>query len=362
MIRHSRYVIALSDLSADDVDWVGGKNASLGEMIHALRDDGIAVPPGFATTVAAYGDFLKDTGTKEVIGDNLKRLKLGKADLAGVSKTIRGSIIGAEMPTAVRDSIVEAYCELGADDVAVRSSATAEDLPDASFAGQQETFLNVRGEEAVVTACKRCFASLFSECVMAYREEHGFDHARAALSIGVQRMVRSDIGCAGVMFTIDTETGSPDIVLIDGAWGLGEGLAQGSVDPDAFVVFKPLLADPARWPIVGKALGKKLQKTICGSGDIATCAVETSAAERRCFVLSDPEVLQLARWAVAIEAHFGRAMDIEWAKDGRTGEIYVVQAWPETMPARHARDIVKALRLGPERLGVQRWFACIERD
>ena len=231
-------------------------------------------------------------------------------------------------------------------DVAVRSSATAEDLPDASFAGQQETYLNIRGDAALLDACRRCYASLFTDRAISYRQVKGFDHMKVALSVGVQRMVRSDLGSAGVMFSIDTETGFDKVVLINAAWGLGENVVQGAVDPDEYEIFKPFLSNAAVTPIIEKKLGEKARKMIYTSdGDHPTRNVPTSRAERAAFVLSDADILTLARWACAIEGHYGRPMDMEWAKDGETGELFVVQARPETVQSRREASVFKTYRI-----------------
>ena len=231
-------------------------------------------------------------------------------------------------------------------DVAVRSSATAEDLPDASFAGQQESYLNIRGEKALLDACRRCYASLFTDRAISYRQAKGFDHLKVALSVGVQTMVRSDLGGAGVMFSIDTETGFDKVVLVNAAWGLGENVVQGAVDPDEYQVFKPLLSQPSLVPIIEKKLGEKAQKMIYAQdGDRPTRNVPTSKAERAAFVLNDPDILTLARWACVIEDHYGRPMDMEWAKDGETGEMFIVQARPETVQSRKEASAFKSYRI-----------------
>ncbi|HEX7236425.1 MAG TPA: phosphoenolpyruvate synthase, partial [Gammaproteobacteria bacterium] len=265
-----------------------------------------------------------------------------RVPLERAGKRVRDAVLAGAMPPAVADAIRSAYRSLAAERherapaVAVRSSATAEDLPEASFAGQQETFLNVRGEDALVDAVRACFASLYTDRAISYRENHGIDQVRVALSAGVQPMVRSDRGGAGVMFSVDTETGFPDVVVINAGYGLGETVVQGSVDPDEYRVFKPLLADRSCRPIVERKLGRKEQKLVYGRRGAATDRRGTSGRERRAFVLTDGEVLELARAAVAIERHYGKPMDMEWAKDGITGELYVLQARPETVQARRA--------------------------
>ena len=353
MNTKTSHVIWFEDLGRFDVPRVGGKNASLGEMVRTLGEKGIKVPPGFATSADAYRRFVEANGLRQVISDALSALEAGHASLAEVGTTIRHEFLRGTWPSDVANAIQGAYTELcrrgGRNDldVAVRSSATAEDLPDASFAGQQETFLNVRGQTALLQACRRCFASLFTNRAISYRKVKGFDHMKVALSIGVQRMVRSDLGGAGVMFSIDTDTGFDKIVLINAAWGLGENVVQGTVDPDEYEVFKPFLGDSSLVPIVKKKLGEKAQKMVYAKGgDHPTRNVPTSKAERAAFVLSDKEILQLARWACVIEKHYGRPMDMEWAKDGETGELYIVQARPETVKSRRQGSALRTYRIG----------------
>lgn len=358
-------VIWFEELSREDVPKVGGKNASLGEMVARLSEAGIRVPPGFATSADMFRDFLTANRLTESMADTLARLEAGKIALADAGQAIRASIQGADWPENARAAILASYHELarrtGTSEpaVAVRSSATAEDLPDASFAGQQETFLNVRGEAALLDACRRCYASLYTDRAITYRRLKGFEHGKVALSVGVQHMVRSDIGGAGVMFSIDTESGFDKVVLINAAWGLGETVVQGSVSPDEYQVFKPLLDQPGLVPILEKKLGAKERKLVHGRGaGAATRDVPTSAAERARFVLSDEEILDLARQACLIERHYGRAMDIEWAKDGETGLLYIVQARPETVRSAatgafrsyrigaHGRELLRGLSIG----------------
>ncbi len=349
-------VVSLDAVSRGDVARVGGKNASLGEMIRTLSGKGVRVPAGFATTAEAYWRFLEANALNERMTGPLADLETGRANLQEVGAAIRAAMLRSGIPDDLAAAIREAYGALGGTDghadlaVAVRSSATAEDLPEASFAGQQETFLNIRGEAALLDACRRCFASLFTDRAIAYRKAHGFDHMKVALSVGVQRMVRADIGGSGVMFSIDTETGFDRVVLINAAWGLGENVVQGAVDPDEYHAYKPLLADPDLVPIIEKRLGGKEKKLIYGSGENPTRNVPTSRAEREAFVLDDQEILTLARWAVAIEAHYGLPMDMEWAKDGETGEIFIVQARPETVQSRRDAGSFKSYtitRKGP---------------
>ncbi|BCZ84522.1 phosphoenolpyruvate synthase [Paraburkholderia terrae] len=353
MSGNSAQVVWFEALRRTDVSGVGGKNASLGEMVSCLSGKGIRVPPGFATTAGAYWEFIDSNGLRETITTVLAEFAANRRSLADTGETIRRVILHGEWPARTAQAICDAYVELGQRagvedlDVAVRSSATAEDLPDASFAGQQETMLAVRGTRALMDACRRCYASLFTDRAISYREARGFDHMKVALSIGVQQMVRSDLGGAGVAFSIDTETGFDKIVLISAAWGLGENVVQGAVDPDEYEVFKPLLrASAAYTPIIGKKRGSKLKKMVYAKGGAhPTKNVPTSKAERAAFVLSDADVVTLSRWACEIESHYGQPMDIEWAKDGLTGHIFVVQARPETVQSRREATAVKTFRL-----------------
>lgn len=280
------HVVWFDDLKRSDVAKVGGKNSSLGEMIQELSLQGVDVPPGFATTSDAYWHFIDENQIRESIGKSIADWTAGKASLSETGAAIRPLFLRADWPAATAAAIVEAYRGLadraGQPDVsvAVRSSATAEDLPDASFAGQQETFLNIVGQTELLQACKRCFASLFTDRAISYRQTKGFDHMKVALSVGIQQMVRSDIGGSGVMFSIDTETGFDKVVLIDAAWGLGENVVQGAVDPDEYQVFKPLLDDPALSPIISKKCGGKTIKMVYGSAEQPTRNVPTSKAER----------------------------------------------------------------------------------
>ncbi|MHB1213383.1 MAG: phosphoenolpyruvate synthase [Thiobacillus sp.] len=327
------YIVPLDALSMADVPRVGGKNASLGEMIRNLSGAGVKVPGGFATTAQAFWDFLDHNDLRARIDAKLTALDVADVTaLAAAGAEIRGWIEAAPLPDALEAGLCEAYRALGNTvSVAVRSSATAEDLPDASFAGQQETYLHVQGEDALLLYVRKVFASLYNDRAIAYRVHHGFAHADVALSAGVQRMVRSDIACAGVLFTLDTESGFRDVVFITAAYGLGETVVQGSVNPDEFYVHKPKLAEgfPA---VVRRELGEKAIRMVWRDG--LTVIEDTPAGLRRRFALDDAEVLELSRQAVAIEQHYGRPMDIEWAKDGETGELFIVQARPETVKAR----------------------------
>ena len=353
-LRHEPLVLPFDAVGLGDIGQVGGKNASLGELRRHLTSVGVQVPDGFAVTAAAYRALIDAAAVEAPVRAAIEAWR-GGAPLAPTGKAIRTMLNDAALPEAAVSAIRAGYralCDrLGRRNVsvAVRSSATAEDLPDASFAGQQETYLNVRGQKALLAACRRCYASLFTDRAIAYREEKGFDHLAVALSIGVQQMVRSDRAGSGVMFTLDTETGFPRVVEISAAWGLGEPVVKGSVDPDQWLVFKPLLDDPAFSPIIERKRGAKRQKMRYGrDGDRRTRTVATSAAEREAFVLDDAEVLTLARWAVAVERHYGRPMDMEWAKDGETGALFIVQARPETVHALESAASLKRWRLQGE--------------
>jgi pyruvate,water dikinase len=339
-------------LENNDVSKVGGKNASLGEMIQTLKTEGIRVPDGFATTAEAYRQYLRANDLTGKIGALLEEMNAGDKSLAQVGKSIRRLIQKGTFPQPIERAIREAYSEIGRRfgdeevDVAVRSSATAEDLPDASFAGQQETFLNITGADELLDACRRCYASLFTDRAISYRSEKGFDHLKVALSVGVQKMVRADEAGAGVMFTIDTETGFRDVVVINAAWGLGETVVQGSVTPDEYVVFKPPLKKGEYRPIIGKTLGEKEKKLIYArGGSRSTKTIDTSRSERNQFVLSEEEILRLARWSCIIEDHYGTPMDIEWARDGHSEDLYIVQARPETVQSQRTADSIKQYRL-----------------
>ena len=343
------WIIPLEQLTIDDVGIAGGKNASLGEMIRHLGAAGVRVPGGFAVTSAAYWHVVDDQGLRPAISAVGAGMSDHPESLRSIGSTVRAAFRAARVSEALERDIRAAYDDLcsriGELDVpvAVRSSATAEDLPEASFAGQQEGFLNVRGADAVVAAYHRCVVSLFGDRAIAYRTKNGFDHLDVALSVGIQQMVRSDTGSAGVIFTIDPESGFPHHVLNDAAWGLGEAVVSGVVDSDRYRVFKAFLDDQSLTPIVERSLGRKRLKIINNDGvggddDQAgpTATVDTTEDERNRLVLDDPDLLALARWAVIIEDHYGRPMDIEWAKDGVTGDLFIVQARPETVEARRS--------------------------
>lgn len=353
-----KYIVWFSEDGSSNVAQLGGKNASLGEMSRNMRSEGVPVPDGFAVTAAAYWAFMDANDLRAAISTTLEHIKGQQLTLDAGAKRIRELIGRAQFPPPMREAITGAYrqlCERAGKeelDVAVRSSATAEDLPEASFAGQHDSYLNIRGEKNLLDAVKRCIASLFTDRAIVYRENHGFAHMKVALSAGVQRMVHSDRGSAGVMFSLDTETGFPDIVLVTGSWGLGEAVVQGMVNPDEYEAFKPLLKAGDLVPILEKRLGGKEKKVVYGNGRKTTRIVNTSAEERGRFVLQDDEILKLARWATLIEAHYGRPMDMEWAKDGDTGEIFIVQARPETAQSRRVAGSLKtyALKHKGERL------------
>jgi pyruvate, water dikinase len=341
-----------SDITIDDIPLVGGKNASLGEMFRELSGKGVRVPDGFAVTADGYRHFIHEAGLDQFIRDTLADLDTRDVDnLSQRALTVRQAILEATIPGDLAEAVLQSYRQLSHGgspvDVAVRSSATAEDLPDASFAGQQETYLNVRGNTALLEACKRCFASLFTDRAISYRTDRGFDHFKIALSIGIQRMVRSDLASSGVMFTIDTESGFRDVVMISSAYGLGENVVQGTVIPDEFCVFKPTLMTGHR-PILKKKIGGKEFKLIYDSGGGKMVRnVPVPILERTRFSITDDEVLQLARWACIVEDHYSTKrghpvpMDLEWAKDGTTGELFILQARPETVQSRRDTGVIE---------------------
>ncbi|HYB36990.1 MAG TPA: phosphoenolpyruvate synthase, partial [Mycobacterium sp.] len=336
-----KYVRFFEEIGIEDVPLVGGKNASLGEMYRKLSGEGVLVPDGFAVTAEAYRRVLESAGAWQRLHAALDGLDPSDvADLARRGKRAREVVYGAGLPTDVADDVLASYRRLqqeyGEDvSLAVRSSATAEDLPTASFAGQQETYLNIRGEESLLDACQRCFASLFTDRAIHYRIDQGFDHFKVALSIGVMKMVRSDLASSGVMFSLDTESGFRDVVFITGAYGLGENVVQGAVDPDEFYVYKPTFAAGHR-AVLRRLLGDKAIKMVFVEGETkqTTRNIPTPKAIREQFCLGDEDVLELADYAIKIERHYGRPMDIEWAKDGIDGRLYIVQARPETVASQ----------------------------
>jgi pyruvate, water dikinase len=348
----SKYVRFFEEIGVGDVPLVGGKNASLGEMYRALGAYGVLVPNGFAITADAYQAVLDEAGAWEPLHDALDELDPSDvADLARRSKSAREIVYGAGLSPALAEEILGAYRTLqdqyGPDlSVAVRSSATAEDLPQASFAGQHETYLNVKGDHSLLDACRRCFASLFTDRAVHYRIDQGFDHFKVALSVGVMKMVRSDLASSGVMFSLDTESGFRDVVFITGAYGLGENVVQGAVDPDEFYVHKPTYAAGHR-AVLRRSLGDKSVKMVLAEGQSkqTTRNVPTPRAERARYCLSDQEVLALAGHAITVERHYGRPMDIEWAKDGLDGELYLVQSRPETVASQRPVSIVETYEL-----------------
>ncbi len=340
-----RYVIKLEELGMTDVETVGGKNASLGEMISNLSGLGVTVPGGFATTAAAYREFLSADGLDKRINALLADLDVDNIDaLTSAGNSIRQWILDTPLPSNLMQAVREAWDTMsdGMDiSVAVRSSATAEDLPDASFAGQQETFLNVRGFDNMIEAMHQVFASLFNDRAIAYRVHQGFDHHEVALSAGIQTMVRSDVGASGVLFTLDTETGFRDAVLITSSWGLGETVVQGAVNPDEFYVYKPAIA-AGKHPILRKNLGSKTIKMVYSDNPKPGKTVETidvSEADSLSFSITDDDIVELAKMAITIEKHYDRPMDIEWGKDGNDGKLYILQARPETVQSRSGRSI-----------------------
>jgi pyruvate,water dikinase len=348
-IQHVKW---FEDLGVTDVPEVGGKNASLGEMISRMKKEGIPVPNGFATTAKAYWEFVDHNGIRDKIKTLLGDLDDEEKSLEKVGRKIRRLFVEGEFPKKMAEEITNAYKDLGDRyktievDVAVRSSATAEDLPTASFAGQQETFLNVTGGQELLDAVRKCYASLFTDRAISYRIDKGFDHMKVALSAGIQKMVRSDLAGSGVMFSIDTETGFPKVVVINAAWGLGENVVQGSVNPDEYVVFKPFLEVKDLVPIIEKNVGAKERKLIYTTGGSKTTKnVQTSRKERMSFVLNDDEIMQLSRWAMLIEKHYKKPMDMEWAKDGQSGDLFIVQARPETVQSQKEASVFQTYEL-----------------
>ncbi|MDT0498883.1 phosphoenolpyruvate synthase [Algiphilus sp. W345] len=346
-------VLWFQELGMSDVEIVGGKNASLGEMIQHLAKAGVQVPGGFATTAGAYREFLSHEGLADRINGMLAELDVDDVQaLAKTGKTIRELLIGAPFPAELEADIRTAYKTLieeagGPITVAVRSSATAEDLPDASFAGQQETFLNINGVDNVLLAMKEVFASLFNDRAIAYRDHQGFEHSQVALSAGIQRMVRSDEGASGVLFTMDTESGFRDAVFVTASYGLGEAVVQGAVNPDEFYVYKPAL-EAGRPAVLRRTVGAKAKKMVYTADKTLGKTVEfvdVPVADRQLFCLTDEEVSELARYAVIIEKHYGRPMDIEWGKDGLDGKLYILQARPETVQSRASTTVLKRYKL-----------------
>jgi pyruvate,water dikinase len=357
MDKSKEFILWFDQLGIEDVPLTGGKNASLGEMYRLLTPKGVQVPNGFAVTATAYNYLVDKTGIKDKIRNILKDLNTSDMkNLATRGEKVRNVFLNTEFPEDLKEKIIEGYGNLCKQygentDVAVRSSATAEDLPDASFAGQQETFLNIRGPEQLLDACRKCFASLFTNRAISYRVDKGFDHFKIALSIGVQKMVRSDLACSGVMFSIDTESGFKDVVFITSAYGLGENVVQGAVNPDEFYVFKPTLKAGFK-PIINKEVGEKAIKMIYTHNGIKqTKNIPVPEEERKKFALTEDEVLTLARWACIIEDHYSqkanyfKPMDMEWAKDGVTKQLFIVQARPETVQSRKDKTTLEEYHL-----------------
>jgi pyruvate,water dikinase len=344
LISMNNYIKFFNEIGIKDIPQVGGKNASLGEMFRNLSGKGIAVPDGFALTADAYWAFLDHNGFRKKLHQILSSLDVTDfSNLGGVGKQCRELLMTGAIPEPLREKIAEGYEHLTKQygnevSFAARSSATAEDLPNASFAGQQETYLNVKGLENLIKACHRCYASLFTDRAIKYRNDNGFEHTKVALSVGVQLMVRSDKACSGVMFSLDPDTGFEQVALVAGAWGLGENVVQGNVNTDEFLVFKPFLGK-VNQPIISRKLGSKAQTMIYSQKAIneisrpedAIINMNTPESMQKKFILNDPEVVKLAEWAVLIEQHYGRHMDIEWAKDGVSGNLFIVQARPETV-------------------------------
>ncbi|MCX6765360.1 MAG: phosphoenolpyruvate synthase, partial [Candidatus Moranbacteria bacterium] len=369
-MQNKKYILWFKEIGIEDISLAGGKNASLGEMYAKLRVKGIRIPNGFAITSAAYRYFISENNLDEKIRKILKGLNT--ANLRNLSERgyrIREAMLASEFPADLRNEIVKSYARLskeyqphksfrltldkedhtnhfaGGVDVAVRSSATAEDLIDASFAGQQESYLNVSGEYQLMESVKKCFASLFTDRAISYREDKGFGHFKIALSVGVQKMIRSDEAASGVMFTIDTESGFSDAIVINASWGLGENIVKGKVNPDEFIVHKPTLAKGFR-PIIGRKLGSKEYKLVYSvGGTSATQNVAVPQEDRRRFCLTDEEILLLARWGKIIEDHYRKPMDIEWAKDGRAKELFIVQARPETVQSQKNKNVLETYQL-----------------
>jgi pyruvate,water dikinase len=365
----SQLVRPLDEFGWDDVAIVGGKNASLGEMLRGLKEQGVQVPEGVAITVDGYRRYVEDNGIDELIAEATEILRRDEDRVRDVGERLRRAVGRGQFPSDLANEIRDAYDQLCARydmaevDVAVRSSATAEDLPDASFAGQQETVLNVTGHEDLLDSVRFCYTSLFTDRAIVYRARHGFDERDVSLSVTIQKMVRSGRACSGVMFTLEPDTGFPDVVVINGSWGLGEQIVAGHVEPDEWVVFKPTLDGTtpdgeSRRPIIDRVLGSKLTKMVYATGEAAaTKVVDTRRRERESYVLDDDEVLQLAGWARAIETHYGRPMDVEWAKDGESGELFVVQARPETVQSRAGASALTSFRVDTDVTPVVRGIA-----
>jgi pyruvate,water dikinase len=339
------YIRHFNEVDINDVPTVGGKNASLGEMFQKLTSKGVQVPDGFATTADAYWDFLQEVDIKDEIFSTLAKLDIKEfSNLKEIGASIRKTILDAELPDDIKDAIGKGYDTLsqkykGAISLAVRSSATAEDLPKASFAGQQDSYLNIKGKKELIDACKRCYASLFTDRAIKYREDNGFDHTKVALSIGIQMMVRSDLAASGVNFTLDPDSGFDQVVLISSVYGLGENIVQGSINPDEYFVFKPSIKNGVSQPIISRKLGSKEKTMVYDKLGGGIINIDTSEEKQEQFVLTDAEVVKLAQWSLIIENHYKRPMDIEWAKDGLTNELFIVQARPETVQSNRKNKL-----------------------
>lgn len=347
------YIIPFQQIYLGDLPEVGGKNASLGEMFNKLKPYGIKIPDGFAITATAYRHFIASNNLEEKLSELLAKIdKATLANLPGIAKQCRDLVASSVMPGELKESILQSYKTLNSGgnqpaSVAVRSSATAEDLPTASFAGQHDSFLNITGADMLLTSVHKCYVSLFNDRAIKYRIDNGFEHMQVALSVGVQRMVRSDIGCAGVIFTIDPESGFENAIYITGAWGLGENVVQGAVNPDEFWVFKPSLSKNKE-AIIGRKIGAKEHTMVYANDPLSERPVqniETPAHKRHQWILSDSEVQQLANWSLSIEKHYGLPMDIEWAKDGTDNQVYIVQARPETIHSQKKHSTIKNYKL-----------------
>ena len=331
------YIRHFNEIDINDVPIVGGKNASLGEMFQKLTSKGVNVPDGFATTAEAYWHFLQKVHIQDEIFDYLSKLDTKDfSNLKEIGASVRKTILDTEFPEDIKEVIREGYDDLskkykGDISLAVRSSATAEDLPTASFAGQQDSYLNIKGKDELIDACKRCYASLFNDRAIKYREDNGFDHTKVALSIGIQMMVRSDLAASGVNFTLDPDTGFDQVVMVSSIYGLGENIVQGSINPDDYFVFKPSLKNGIEQPIVSRRLGSKEKTMVYDKSGSGIVNLDTPMEKQEQYVLTDAEVIKLAQWSIIIEDHYKRPMDIEWAKDGQTNELFIVQARPETV-------------------------------
>ncbi|SDL36550.1 phosphoenolpyruvate synthase [Kriegella aquimaris] len=339
------YIRHFNEIDINDVPTVGGKNASLGEMFQKLTTKGVQVPDGFATTAEAYWHFLQEVHIQDEIFGLLAKLNTKDfSNLKEIGAAVRKAVLGTELPDDIKEAIEKGYDALskkykGDISLAVRSSATAEDLPTASFAGQQESYLNVKGKEELVDACKRCYASLFTDRAIKYREDNGFDHTKVALSIGIQMMVRSDLAASGVNFTLDPDTGFDQVVMVSSIYGLGENIVQGSINPDDYFVFKPSLKNGVEQPIISRRLGSKEKTMVYDQSGSGTINLDTPMEKQEKYVLTDAEVVKLAQWSLIIEDHYKRPMDIEWAKDGQTNELFIVQARPETVQSANKNKL-----------------------